>query len=259
MFEKIYNLVTQIKQRKPLVLNITNAVTMDFIANGLLSLGASPMMSQAAEEAENLLMLADVVVINIGTLNKEFISLSEHVCRIANQLNKPIILDPVGSGASRLRTETCLKLLTDHNVTIIRGNASEVMALANLQHTTKGVDSDAKSSHAIEAAVTLSKQYDLAVVVSGKTDFIIDGDRQNQCDRGSFFMPLVTGAGCLLSAVVAAFHAVSSDRFDAASAATQFYGVCGECAEETADGPGSFKTQFIDALYKLSERGRYEK
>lgn len=258
MFEKIHNLVTQIKQQKPIVLNITNTVTMDFIANGLLSLGASPIMSQAMQEAENLLTLAHVVVINIGTLNKEFVSLSEHVCKIANQLQKPIILDPVGAGASRFRTEACLKLIEDHAISIIRGNASEVMALANLQHATKGVDSHTESRHAIESAVTLSKQYNLTVVVSGKTDFIIEGDKQNQCERGSYYMPLVTGAGCLLSAVVGAFHAVCSDRFDAASAATQFYGMCGEYAEEKADGPASFKTQFIDALYKLPERGRYE-
>ena len=259
MFEKIKNVVAKIKEEKPLILNITNDVTMDFIANGLLSIGASPIMSKAAQEIEDLLQYAKSVVINLGTLNKDFITLCRKTCEIATQLNKPIVLDPVGAGATQLRTETCMSLINEYNISIIRGNASEVIALYRLSYMTKGVDSLSESKHAIESAKIVSKRYKAAVVVSGKTDVIIDNESIDQFDRGSPFMPLITGTGCLLSAVIAAFHAIEKNRFEAAKMATLFYGICGEIAENNANGPGSFRTQFLDALHFIPDRGQYEK
>jgi hydroxyethylthiazole kinase len=257
MFEKIKMITTQIKQQRPLVLNITNDVTMDFIANGLLSVGASPVMSQAQEEIVDLMTLANTVVINLGTLDEKFIALCVAACKAANQLNKPIILDPVGAGATGYRTDACKQLLNDFAIAIVRGNASEVMALAGLSVRTKGVDSSAASELAIEGAQIVSTSYAAAVVISGKTDIIVDAELLNQFERGSAFMPMITGSGCLLTAIVGAFHAVHVNRFEAACAATLFYSMCGEVAAHTVNGPGSFKPKFLDALYTTSARGEY--
>jgi hydroxyethylthiazole kinase len=248
MYQKIHATLSNIKREKPLILNMTNYVTMDFVANGLLSLGALPVMSKAEEEIEDLLNLASAIVINLGTLNQEFIKLCQQACQMANDLNKPIILDPVGAGASHFRTNTCQNFIHDYAIAIIRGNASEIMALSGLSFATKGVDSTAQSQHAIESAQNISNQHNATVVISGETDVIVDANQLNQFNRGSPLMPMITGTGCLFSAVVAAFHAVEKNRFDAASAATVFYGICGEIAAKQAKGPGSFKTAFLDAL-----------
>jgi hydroxyethylthiazole kinase len=243
-------MLKKIKETNPLVLNITNYVTMDFIANGLLSLGASPIMSSASEEIEDLVCLSHAVVINLGTLNQAFIALCEQTCRIANQLKKPIILDPVGAGATNYRTKTSLKLINNYDIAIIRGNASEIMALAGSRSVTKGVDSSTESADAVDSAKKLSQQCDSTIVVSGKADFIIDHELFSQSDRGTPLMAMITGSGCLLSAVIGAFHAVEKNRFDAACAATVFYGICGEKAAAKSILPGTFKNYFLDALYE---------
>ncbi len=240
----------KIKQENPLVLNITNYVTMDFVANGLLSLGASPIMSKSIDEIENLLQLTQSVVINLGTLNAEFIKLCQHTCKIANQLNLPVVLDPVGAGASQLRTKTSLSLMNDYKISIIRGNASEIMALSDFSHKTKGVDSRIQTEDVIEQAKLISKHYDSALIVSGKVDLVIDQDLMSELHCGSDLMPMITGTGCLHTAVIAAFHAIHKNRFEAAKAATLFYGHCGEKAAQNAKGPGTFRSQFLDALYE---------
>lgn len=258
MFKKISHIVSKIKEEKPLILNITNDVTMDFIANGLLSLGASPVMSKAQQEMDDLLQLTNSVVINLGTLDEKFIALCEYVCGIANQLKKPIILDPVGAGASHYRTSTSLNLINNYSIAILRGNASEIMSLAGVSIKTKGVDSAAQSDVAIESAQRLSTHFNVAVVVSGKIDIIVDVNTIRQLNVGSPLMPQITGTGCLLSAMVGAFHAVEKNRFEASVLATAFYGICGEKAEKTAQGPASFKIQFLDELNLMPEELAYE-
>ncbi|MCD6039976.1 MAG: hydroxyethylthiazole kinase [Gammaproteobacteria bacterium] len=252
MMEKINNLVTKIKQEKPLILNLTNYVTMDFVANGLCCLGASPVMSYAEQEMEDLIPMAKAVVLNPGTLDEHFIALCTHACKIANQHHIPLILDPVGAGATSYRTQISLKWLTDFNIAIVRGNASEIMALAGAAGiTTKGVDSTTAVSEAISSAKMLAEKKGVTVVISGKTDVIVDDKQIMQFERGSPMMPRVIGTGCLLSAVVGAFHAVEENCFTAAAAATLFYGLCGEKAAEQAAAPGSFRTAFLDVLYSF--------
>jgi hydroxyethylthiazole kinase len=258
MFAKINQLLTKMRQERPLVLNLTNDVTMDMIANGLLSLGASPVMSQAQEDIEDLIPLAKSVVINLGTLDTRFLALCERACQLANEHHKPIILDPVGAGATRYRTEAAKKFISHYQIAIVRGNASEIMALADLTAGTKGVDSIAQSHQAIKSAESLSKNEGVAVLVSGKEDIIVDGKQIARFDRGSPLMPTVIGTGCLLSSVVGAFHAIEPERFAAASAAAVFYAVCGEMAADQAEGPGSFKTLFLDALYQTPTQAHYE-
>ena len=214
-----------LRKEKPLILNITNFVTMDFVANGLLSLGGLPIMCHAENEIEDLVKLASAVVINLGTLNSEFILLCKKACEVANQLNKPIILDPVGAGASHYRTDSNLFFLTNYKIAVIRGNASEIEALSINSHETKGVDSTIETEAVIDNAILISQEYNSAVVITGKTDVIIDQDNLIALNIGSAMMKKVTGMGCLLSAVIAAFHAVEKNRFEAAKAAVKFSGM----------------------------------
>lgn len=247
------SILTNLRATKPLILNITNQVTMDFIANGLLSLGASPMMSSSSQESYDLIKLANCVVINIGTLNDEFLAVCHHVCRIANELHKPIIFDPVGAGASQYRTEACLRLIDQFQIAILRGNANEIMSLLNSTIMTKGVDGTLSSIEAIPYAKQLSIQYDMAVVISGATDVVVDSEQIHQNQLGDALMTKVTGAGCLHSAIIAAFHAIEPNRYAAGVAANIFYSQCGEYAAHKSQGPGTFKLHLLDALHALYE------
>jgi hydroxyethylthiazole kinase len=240
--------INQIKSQKPLILNFTNYVTMDFIANGLLSLGAIPLMCHAEQEIDDLVGIANAVVINLGTLNNDFIRLCELACLAANRWNKPIILDPVGAGASTYRTTTAIKFITDYQIAILKGNASEIMSLVDSSISSIGVESSKDSSEAIQSARHLSTIMNSCVVISGKTDVIIDGNQMENLHSGSPLMTTVTGTGCLLTAIIAAFHSVDKNRFDAARSATLFYGSCGEIAAQNSSGSGDFKNTFLNLL-----------
>ena len=242
------NSLKKIKSQKPLILNFTNYVTMDFIANGLLSLGAIPLMCHAEQEINDLVKISNAVVINLGTLNNDFIHLCELACSAANRFNKPIILDPVGAGASTYRTTTAIKFMTDYQIAIVKGNASEIMSLVDSSISSLGVESSKDSNEAIQSAHHLSKIMNSSVVVSGKIDMIVDGDQIKQNHSGSAFMTRVTGTGCLLTAVIAAFHCVEKNRWDAATSATLFVGQCGEMAAQDSQGAGDFKNKFLNAL-----------
>jgi hydroxyethylthiazole kinase/thiamine-phosphate diphosphorylase len=248
-FLQIKKIRQKIKNTNPLILNLTNYVTTDFVANGLLSLGAAPIMSQAEEELEDLLKISQALVINPGTLNREFIFLCRTACTLANAMSVPIILDPVGVGASRYRTEASQDLIKDFKFAIIRGNASEIMALSGSDQSSKGVDSSVASDMAIASARLLAEKNNCVVVISGKTDFVVASKNIFSCSFGSELMPMITGTGCLLSAVTAAFHAAHANTFEAACAAVMFYGKCGEIAAQKAEAPATFKTNFLDALY----------
>ncbi|STX27917.1 hydroxyethylthiazole kinase [Legionella beliardensis] len=257
-YETVYRIVQQIKEQRPLMLNITNQVTMGFVANGLLSLGASPIMTQGLAEIRDLIHLSDGIIINIGTLTDEFLALCEQACLVANELGKPIIFDPVGAGASQYRTQACLHLLKQYQFATIRGNASEISALCRSTYTTKGVDASITTAEALDTATCFSTEYKVVLVISGQTDAVIQGTQINLFARGSELMPAITGSGCLLTAIIGAFQACSSDAYLAACAAVVFYGICGERAAYLAEGPGSFKVHFLDTLAKLPQRGDYD-
>ncbi len=241
--------VSKLKAANPLVLNLTNYVSMDFVANGLLALGASPIMSESIEEVEDLLKISQALVINLGTLNDVFMARVKAACGYANQLNVPIILDPVGAGATAYRTKAASYLLSHYQIALVRGNGSEIMALAGEAQQTKGVDSLAESLDAESAAKTLSSQHQCVVTVSGATDVIVSGEHVTHVTEGSPMMPRVVGTGCLFTAVTASFCAVEpSDLYQAAQTAAWFYGQCGAVAAEQAAGPGTFKAHFLDAL-----------
>jgi len=241
-----------LRVQSPLVHNITNFVVMNFTANALLSIGASPVMAHAVEEVEDMVSMAGALVINIGTLSPDWVKGMKLAMKKAIVMGKPIILDPVGAGATPYRNQVLTELLDIASPTIIRGNASEIMALAGSDIQTKGVDSAADSSDSLEAALALSKRYGSVVSVSGETDVIVSGGEVAYVYNGVPLMTRVTGMGCSASAIAGAFAAIQPDSFKAAISAAVLMGVCGEIAFQKTQSPGSFQIAFLDALMETT-------
>jgi hydroxyethylthiazole kinase len=241
-----------LRERQPLVHNITNYVVMNLTANALLAVGASPIMAHAEEELAELIGIASSLVLNIGTLSTPWIKSMRFAANEARQRSVPIVLDPVGAGASRLRTDTALALLETASPAVIRGNASEILALAGAAAATRGVDSAHASHAAANAARCLAQSHGCAVAVSGEQDFITDGTSDLLLSGGHPLMPRVTGMGCTATAIVGAFAAVSPTPFRAAIAGMATMKVAGELAAAQANGPGTFVPHFLDALHTLT-------
>lgn len=242
-----------VRSQRPLVHNITNYVVMNTTANALLALGAAPVMAHAAEEVEEMVSIAQAVVINIGTLDAAWVQSMRAAVRAAADRGIPWILDPVGAGATRFRTDTTLMLLGEAAPAVIRGNASEIMALAGEAGTTRGVDSSAASEHAVDAAQALAAEYGCVVSVSGEVDRITDGSTVVQVANGDPLMARVTGMGCVATAMTGGFAGVTTRYHDAASHAMCVMGIAGEMAMEKAEGPGTFMPHFLDALCRMNE------
>jgi hydroxyethylthiazole kinase len=245
--------VKRIRAEAPLVHNITNYVVMNTTANALLAIGASPVMAHATEEVEEMVALARALVLNIGTLSASWIEAMVKAGREARRRGIPVVLDPVGAGATRFRTETAERLLTEVAPTIVRGNASEIRALANAGGDTKGVDSTHTSEEALNAARSLAARCRCVVVVSGVTDMIVTDAGVLRVHNGHPMMPRVTGLGCTATALVGAFAAVNPSPSEAAAHAMAVMGMAGEMAAERSPGPGSFQMHFLDALYQMRE------
>ncbi|GED23856.1 hydroxyethylthiazole kinase [Halomonas halmophila] len=240
----------RMRQARPLVHNITNHVAMNTMANVLLALGASPAMAHAREEVAEFARLAGAVTLNIGTLSPHWVDAMEDAARAANEAGTPWVLDPVAVGATALRRDAGQRLLA-LSPTVIRGNASEILSLANQGSGGRGVDSTDTSDDAESAAVMLAQRSGGVVAVTGETDLVTDGRRLARIAGGHALMPLVTTLGCALSGVVGAYLAVAEDSFEACVAALASYAEAGRLAGEEAQGPGSFSVAFIDAVYRL--------
>lgn len=250
--EEVFKDVEKIRETAPLVHNITNYVVMNTTANALLSIGASPVMAHAVQEVEAMASIAGALVINIGTLSEEWIKSMFKAAQTAASKKIPIVLDPVGAGATAYRTQTANELIKTAAPSIIRGNGSEIMALCDSGQATKGVDSTSESDQAISAARTLSKQTGCTVCITGQTDYIVSVDNLITVKNGHPMMPRVTGLGCTATAVCGAFAAINPDFDKAAAHAMAVMGIAGEMAGETAKGPGTLQLNFIDALYRIS-------
>ena len=246
--------LTEICQVKPLILNITNYVVMNFTANALLALGASPIMAHAEQELPDLIKQCQAINLNIGTLDDNWLASINTAVKFANNYHVPVIFDPVGVGASEYRTENALKLLDSYRINIVRGNASEICALAGItRHQIKGVDSTIDTGQAITAAQTLSQRYDNCIVISGQTDFCANAQQVLAVNGGSSMMPRVTGMGCASTSLIAAFASIQQDSLLAAKHAMTCMKKAGEMAAQQTNGPGSFAIAFIDALFNLTQ------
>lgn len=238
------------RKKSPLIHCITNDVVQTLTANVLLALGASPAMVIDPHEAEQFSVMADAVLINVGTLTRSRSHAMLAAVKAASLAQHPWTLDPVAVGALTFRSDFCQQLLADRPAAI-RGNASEIMALARQAVVGRGVDSLHHSSAALDAAALLALSTGAVVAVTGETDYVTDGERMMAIPGGSALMTRVVGTGCALSAVVAGFTALDGDRLLHVASACRVMSLAGERAASAAFGPGSFVPLFLDELYSL--------
>jgi hydroxyethylthiazole kinase len=244
--------LANIRAAAPVVHNITNYVVMNTTANALLAIGASPVMAHSLHEVEEMVSLARALVLNIGTLSDAWIEAMLLAGREAGRRGIPIVVDPVGAGATRYRTATAQRLLAELSPTIVRGNASEIRALCSAETLTRGVDSVHCSEDSLDAAQLVSETYGCVVSMSGATDLIVSGANVARVQNGVAMMTRVTGMGCTASALTGAMAAVGRSPRLAAIQAMVVLGVAGELAAERSEGPGSFQVQLLDALSRLT-------
>jgi hydroxyethylthiazole kinase len=242
----------RLRAEAPLILNITNYVVMNTTANALLAVGASPVMAHATDEIEDLTALAGALVINIGTLSKPWIDAMFLAGRKARERGIPVVIDPVGSGATGFRTDTSLALIRELRPAVIRGNASEIRSLVQAGGPSKGVDSVHQPDEVLGDAQRLSASSGSVVVISGPVDLVVFGDQVARIANGHPMMTRVTGMGCTATALIGAYLAVSESPFQAARDAMSVMGICGERAAEKSAGPGSLQMNFLDTLYGLT-------
>lgn len=248
----IWKDIESIRQTAPLVHNITNYVVMNTTANALLALGASPVMAHAEPEVADMVNIASALVINIGTLSDPWIKAMFKAAIQAKERNIPIVLDPVGAGATPYRTRTARDLIHAVSPSIIRGNGSEIMALVEKEVTTKGVDSSSASDLAIASARELNREFDCIVCITGEIDYIVSQTSMTSVKNGHVMMTRVTGLGCTATALCGAFAAVNPDLAMATAHAMATMGIAGELAAKAAKGPARLQLEFIDSLYQLS-------
>ncbi|MGA8180690.1 MAG: hydroxyethylthiazole kinase [Desulfobacterales bacterium] len=244
--------LSAIRKKKPLIHNITNYVVMNYTANALLAMGASPVMAHALNEVEEMVSLAGALVLNIGTLNDDWIASMIKAGKKASELQTPIILDPVGSGATSFRTSAAKKIIQETRISVVRGNASEILSLRQEDSKTKGVDSIHSVEAAVEPAKILAGEIGAVLAVTGPIDLITDGEQMIRVSNGHPLMGYVTGNGCAATATIGAFLSVDEDPVSATATALAFFGLAGEVAGKNALAPGSFMIAMLDALYTIT-------
>jgi len=242
----------RMREQKPLVHQITNYVVMNETANATLAIGALPVMAHAREEVEEMASLAGALVINIGTLSPQWVEAMLLAGKAANAAGAPVVLDPVGAGATRYRTETAKRILDEVDVAVLRGNAGEVATLVGVQAEVRGVESMAASADSADLARAAARSLGLVASVTGPVDHVSDGERVLAVANGHPLLGSVTGTGCMSSAITGCFLAVCREEpLEGAASALAAFGIAGEHAAVEAKGPGSFHVALYDALYDL--------
>ena len=239
-----------VRERKPLVHQITNYVVMNETANATLALGALPVMAHAREEVAEMARIAGALVLNIGTLSPPWVEAMLIAGAAANEAGVPVVLDPVGAGATAFRTETAKRILDEVDVAVLRGNAGEVATLVGVEAEVRGVESIAAGDDAAAIARAAAATLGVVASVTGPVDHVSDGERVAAIANGHPLLARVTGTGCMSSALTGCFLAVA-EPYDAAVAALVAFGVAGEDAAQGAHGPGSFHVNLYDALAAL--------
>ncbi len=240
----------KISSEKPLVHHLTNYVTVNLVANTTLCVGALPVMAHAHEEVEEMVGLASALVMNIGTLDPTFVEAVLLAGGKANESGIPVILDPVGAGATSLRTETAGRLLSELNIAAVCGNAGEIATLAGLAAEVRGVESLAGDAR--EAVTRAARSLGIIAAATGPTDYVSDGERTLAVSNGHPLMGRVVGSGCASTAAVGCFAAAGGADAETVAHALAYFGRAGEVAAEEAGGPGTFEPRFLDALAMLA-------
>jgi hydroxyethylthiazole kinase len=245
-------LLTRIHDKHPLIHHITNFVVMNDTANATLALGALPVMAHAKEEVAEMVGAAGALVLNPGTLTPEWVDAMLIAGKRANELGVPVVYDPVGVGATKLRNETGARFLRELHLAVVRGNSGEVGALAGAGGVVKGVESVEGVKDPVQVAKDLARKYNTIVAITGKRDIISDGTRVLGVDNGHVMLKTITGTGCMATTTIAIFCAVERDFQVASAAALACYGLAAQRAARRAKGPGTFRAALLDALYQLT-------
>lgn len=245
------DLLDRVRRQKPVVHHLTNWVTIYDCAQVVKTLGASPVMAHAREEAAEMAQIASALVLNIGTLTVDFVEAMKLAAQSANKKGIPVVLDVCGAGATALRDRKCLELLNEVRIDVIKGNASEVARVSGESVKTRGVDATEVSGDMVMLAEKLASQRKATVVITGKVDMVTNGKETYLVKNGHPMMTRVVGTGCMATSVIGAFAAVESDLSLAAACALACYEIAAELAAEKASGPASFKERLFDCLYNL--------
>ncbi|CAG7647398.1 hydroxyethylthiazole kinase [Paenibacillus allorhizosphaerae] len=251
--QRAAEVLANVRSSNPLIHNITNLVVTNFTANGLLALGASPVMAYAKEEVADMARIAGSLVLNMGTLDEQVVQSMLIAGKSAAAHQVPMVFDPVGAGATPYRTETARSLMKELPITVIRGNAAEIANVIGEDWSIKGVDAAVGSESDVAALARKAAQsLGSVTAITGKDDYVSDGKVTYKVSNGTPLLTKVTGTGCLLSAVIGAFLAVEKDAISAAVSALAYYGVAAEKAVEVTgnDNPGSFQIEFLNQLHR---------
>ena len=250
------NNLQKLREQNPLIHNITNIVVANYTANGLLSIGCSPIMSNAIEEMDEIPAISQSLVINIGTLTSQTVKSMLKAGKSANKNKIPVILDPVGVGATTFRQETVKNLLSEIKFDLIRGNVGEIAHLAQVNWKAKGVDAGNGEANFSQIAKDVALKYDCIVAISGEIDYISDGIKIAKINNGTTLFPKITGSGCLLSAICGAFLSLGKNSFDLTVSACTSYAIAGQIVKENLDDnqTGQFYIGLLDSLAKLDDK-----
>jgi len=249
----VYSVLSQVREKKPLVHHLTNWVTIYDCAQITRATGALPVMAHAPEEVEEMVSLAGALVLNIGTLTTEFIDSMVLAGRKANEKGIPVILDAVGAGATKFRTEKSLELMEKVRFAVIKGNSSEIGTLAGAKALTRGVEAESVEGSLKELAAKLAKERNCAVVITGPEDIVSNGEKTFGVKNGHKMMGKVVGTGCMAASVLGAFNAVETDSLKASVSALVAYEIAGEIAAQKTNKPMQFKLELMDSLALLKK------
>lgn len=253
MIQTILANLNRVRESKALIHHITNDVTVNDCANATLQIGALPVMAHALEESAEMQLISDALVLNIGTLTPDLVDAMIAAGQAANHAGHPVVFDPVGVGATGLRTRSALRILEQVRVDVIKGNQAEIAVLGGLNAVVRGVESGAVDGNVLEAARALAGKHQAVVAVTGPEDLVVSAYRAAQIRNGHSSMGSVCGTGCMGASLIGAFAAGSADWFEAAVSALTCFGAAGErAAEALPDGPMAYKIALLDALYRLT-------
>ncbi len=250
--ENLIGILSMVRRQRPVVHAITNWVTANEVADCLHAIGARPILAWALEEVEEITARSDALVLNLGTPSPERIEAMLRSGKRANQEGRPVVFDPVGAGGSTFRKDSSKRILAELQIAVIRGNQAEIGALAGREGRWGGVDAISGPDDLEQLSYNLALETKAIVVATGPWDLILSSHKRRIVENGHPMMGQITGMGCMLSAVIAAFNAVANDPMMATVSAVGFFGCAGEQAGLHSMGPGSFKNAFFDALFSLT-------
>lgn len=258
------NIIKRVREESPLIHHITNYVTVNDCANITLAFGASPVMAHCIDEVEEIVSISSALVLNIGTIQSSNVESFIKAGKKARSLGKPVVFDPVGCGASKLRSDVSKMIINEVKPNVIKGNMAEIKHLLFNKSNMKGVDSKESMENVEKISVELALKTNAIVVTTGKVDYITDGKKIATVSNGTNILSKITGTGCMLNSIIASCCSVSDDYFISSAIATSAMGICGEIAEKNLsknEGSGTFRQRLLDAFYfiddeKISEYGR---